>query len=120
MCDELNISDAIDALDSIETLKNVIVIGKPESEVKSCIPIGDLLEDDGKNSPKRLDTDWEKQTVYLPFTSTSSGSKVKLLNNNSIKKTLIFVLFRESNILTNLWYLVFSHQMALLIIGLTK
>ena len=84
MCDELNISDAIDALDSIETLKNVIVIGKPESEVKSCIPIGDLLEDDGKNSPKRLDTDWEKQTVYLPFTSTSSGSKVKLLNNNSI------------------------------------
>jgi acyl-CoA synthetase (AMP-forming)/AMP-acid ligase II len=37
--------------------------------------IADLLEDDGKSAPKRLDIDWERQTVYLPFTSTSSGSK---------------------------------------------
>ena len=81
VCDELNIGDAIDALDNVETLTNVIVIGKPESEVKSCIAIGDLLEDDGKSAPKRLDTDWEKQTVYLPFTSTSSGSKVNLVKS---------------------------------------
>ena len=78
VCDELNIGDAIDALDNIDTLKTIIVIGKPEvAEVKSCIALGDLLEDDGNATPPklRLDTDWEKQTVYLPFTSTSSGSK---------------------------------------------
>jgi len=47
------------------------------AEVKSCIALRDLLEDDGNATPPklRLDTDWEKQTVYLPFTSTSSGSK---------------------------------------------
>ena len=33
------------------------------------------LEDDGKSAPKKLDTDWDKQTIFLPFTSTSSGSK---------------------------------------------
>ena len=78
VCDELNIGDAIDALDNIDSLKTIIVIGKPEvPEVKSCIALGDLLEDDGNATPPklRLDTDWEKQTVYLPFTSTSSGSK---------------------------------------------
>ena len=78
VCDELNIGDAIDALDNIDSLKTIIVIGKPEvAEVKSCIALGDLLEDDGNATPPklRLDTDWEKQTVYLPFTSTSSGGK---------------------------------------------
>ena len=79
VCDELNISDAIDALDTIEHLKTVIVIGKPEvPEVKSCIALGDLLEDDGKSAPPKLRFDadlMEKQTVYLPFTSTSSGCK---------------------------------------------
>ena len=49
VCDELNIGDAMDAMDVVESLKNIIVIGKPEVEVKSCVAIGDLLEDDGKS-----------------------------------------------------------------------
>ena len=29
----------------------------------------------GKAAPKKIDADWDKQTIFLPFTSTSSGSK---------------------------------------------
>jgi len=74
VCDELNIGDAVDAMEAIESLKNVIVIGKPEMEMKDCIAIGDLLEDDGKSAPKKSDADWEKQTIFLPFTSTSGST----------------------------------------------
>ena len=61
-------------MEAVESLKNVIVIGKPEVEMKDCIAIGDLLEDDGTSAPKKLDADWEKQTIFLPFTSTSGST----------------------------------------------
>ena len=77
VCDELNVGDAIDTMEAVDSLKNVIVIGKPEMEVKDCIAIGDLLEDDGKSAPKtqKPDADWEKQTIFLPFSSTAGSSK---------------------------------------------
>lgn len=73
----MNVADAIEALESVESLKTVVVIGSaPDQDlVKHCMQVGDLLEDDGKSAPKRLDADWERQTIYLPFSSTSSGSK---------------------------------------------
>ena len=61
-------------MEAVESLKNVIVIGKPEMEIKDCVSIGDLLADDGKSAPKKLDVDWEKQTIFLPFTSTSGST----------------------------------------------
>ena len=64
----------MEALEAIDSLKNVIVIGKPEVEFKDCIAIGNLLEDDGKSAPKKSDADWEKQTIFLPFSSTSGNS----------------------------------------------
>ena len=78
VCDELNVGDAIDTMEAVDSLKNVIVIGKPEMEVKDCIAIGDLLEDDGKSAPKtqKPDADWEKQTIFLPFSSTAGSSKI--------------------------------------------
>ena len=75
VCDELNMSDAVEALDSVQSLKTIIVIGQPELNVKQCIAVGDLLQDDGKSRPRKLDTDWEKETIFLPFSSTSSGSR---------------------------------------------
>ena len=34
----------------------------------------DLLDDDGKSAPKKININWEKDVIYLPFTSTSGGS----------------------------------------------
>jgi len=75
VCDELNIADAIAAMEQVESLVDIVVIGQPEEGVEHCKAIGDLLEDDGKAAPKKIDADWDKQTIFLPFTSTSSGSK---------------------------------------------
>ncbi len=76
VCDELNMGDAIDAMDNVDSVTNVIVIGKADTEIKECIGISDLLDDDGKSAPRgKPNIDWENTTVYLPFTSTSSGSK---------------------------------------------
>ena len=33
-----------------------------------------MLEDDGKTPPKKVDLVWDKDVIYLPFTSTSGGS----------------------------------------------
>ena len=67
--------DAIDALDNVDSVKNIIVIGKADPEVKEAISVCDLVEDDGKSAPRKPDIDWERTTVYLPFTSTTSGSR---------------------------------------------
>ena len=34
----------------------------------------DLLQDDGKSAPKKIDLVCDKDVIYLPFTSTSGGS----------------------------------------------
>ena len=33
-----------------------------------------MLDDDGKSAPKKISLNWEKDVIYLPFTSTSGGS----------------------------------------------
>ena len=62
-------------LENVESLKNVIVIGQPEQGLKNCIAIGDLLENDGKSAPRKVETDWDKQTIFILFTSTTNGSR---------------------------------------------
>ena len=46
----------------------------------------DLLEDDGKSPPRKPELDYEKDTIYLPFTSSSGsgGSKGIMHTNKSI------------------------------------
>ena len=34
----------------------------------------DLLADDGKSQPKKVNLNWHLDVIYLPFTSTSGGS----------------------------------------------
>ena len=42
VCDELNINDAVEALQNVSNLENIVVIGtKPRLE--NCVAIGDLL-----------------------------------------------------------------------------
>lgn len=69
----------MEALDQVESLKTVLIIGKAEKESKDCcIALSTLLEDGDaaiSKPVKKVEIDWEKDTIYLPFTSTTSGSK---------------------------------------------
>jgi len=80
VCDDFNFEDALGILrgNSVAGLKHLIVVGS-EGKSQGCIPASDLLEDDGKCPPPKVPDrlQWEKTTVYLPFTSSSSESGAK-------------------------------------------
>ena len=46
----------------------------------------DLLEDDGNSPPKKPDLVWDKDVIYLPFTSSSgeSGARGMMHTNKSL------------------------------------
>ena len=86
-------------------IKDIIVIGSEKKKASAIIPIrctilsymlepkysiplckihltlfnnlffSDLLADDGKTAPQKVALNWEKDVIYLPFTSTSGGSR---------------------------------------------
>eukprot|EP00094_Tigriopus_californicus_P002372 TCALIF_02290-PA protein Name:"Similar to 4cl2 Probable 4-coumarate--CoA ligase 2 (Dictyostelium discoideum)" AED:0.08 eAED:0.08 QI:10/0.81/0.83/0.91/0.90/0.83/12/272/929 len=81
VCDDFNYEDILDVVDGNELIKHVIVIGS-EGKAQGCIPVNDLFEDDEKTPPPRLDLSLDNDTVYLPFTSASSGYSAGIMHTH--------------------------------------
>eukprot|EP00095_Tigriopus_kingsejongensis_P001553 maker-scaffold137_size321222-snap-gene-0.10 protein:Tk01553 transcript:maker-scaffold137_size321222-snap-gene-0.10-mRNA-1 annotation:"4-coumarate-- ligase-like" len=81
VCDDFNYEDVLDMAENTELLKHVIVIGT-EGKAGGCIPMNDLIEDDGKTPPPRLNLSWDEDVAFLPFTSASSGCSAGIMHTH--------------------------------------
>ena len=72
VCDDFNVDDAVNILENTDIIQHVVVVGK-EGKGRGCIPVQDLMEDDGKSQPKKpLGINLETDAVYMPFSSSSN------------------------------------------------
>ncbi|XP_060065094.1 uncharacterized protein LOC132545422 [Ylistrum balloti] len=60
----------ISSKEQTNSVKWIITIG---GQTEGCIPFSDLLEDDGKGFPDNVDIDPDKDVLFLPYSSGTTG-----------------------------------------------